>query len=465
MHAVTADRPPSLLRSSLHLTRLAAPLSLAKVGYMVMAFVDTVMAASLGSAELAALALANAVFFTALVFGLGLTSGVEPLAGDAYAKDGTPGLMRVIDAGFWFGAVLGLLTALFSWLVAPELLRLIGEPPHLVDIGARFLQLAAWDAVIALAIQALVVQLTILEKNLMVVVAMALNVGVHLLVNFCLVEGRFGFPEMGVDGIAIARLSGSVLGFLVLFAAAHKHRGEGASALFARLPTWVAVRAIGVMGAPIGLQALLEVSAFHAVTLWMGLLGEDILSGSQIALNIASVSFTVVMGVSSAGSSQVAVAMGRREPKTASIYARSTILLAWVVAVAFGGAMLFWDDGIIALYTKDAEVARWATSFLFCAACFQFFDMTQCAGFGVLRGLGDTRVPFLFNILGYWIVGIPLSYWLVFSRGYDAIALWWGLTVGLVLISGLVLWRIRVVLRRPLPDEPAEPNGPLLEAA
>jgi MATE family multidrug resistance protein len=199
MEATLEARPPSLLRTSLHLTRLAAPLSLAKVGYMVMAFVDTVMAASLGSSELAALALANAVFFTALVFGLGLTSGVEPLAGDAYAKEGTPGLMRVIDAGFWFGAVLGLLTALFSWLVAPELLRLIGEPPHLVEIGARFLQLAAWDAVIALAIQALVVQLTILEKNLMVVVAMALNVGLHLLVNFCLVEGRFGFPEMGVD--------------------------------------------------------------------------------------------------------------------------------------------------------------------------------------------------------------------------------------------------------------------------
>jgi MATE family multidrug resistance protein len=83
----------------------------------------------------------------------------------------------------------------------------------------------------------------------------------------------------------------------------------------------------------------------------------------------------------------------------------------------------------------------------------------------VLRGLGDTRIPFIFNIIGYWMVGIPLSYWLVFSRGYDAIALWWGLTVGLVLISGLVLWRIRVVLRRPLPDAPAEPTGPLLEAA
>ncbi len=456
MEATLEVRPPSLLRSSVHLTRLAAPLSLAKVGYMVMAFVDTAMAASLGSSELAALALANAVFFTALVFGLGMTAGVEPIAGEAYAKEGAPGLMRVIDAGFWFGAVLGLLTALFSWLVAPELLRLVGEPPHLVDIGARFLKLAAWDAVIALAIQALVVQLTMLEKNLMVVVAMALNVGVHLLVNLCLVTGRFGCPELGVEGIAIARLSGSVLGFLVLFAAAHHHRGEGQGALFARLPTWAAVRAIGVMGAPIGLQMLLEVSAFHAVTIWMGLLGEDILSGSQIALNIASVSFTVVMGVSSAGSSQVAVAMGRREPKTASIYAVSTVLLAWAVALVFGAAMLIWDDSIIGLYTQDTEIARWATSFLFCAACFQFFDMTQCAGFGVLRGLGDTQVPFLFNIIGYWMVGIPLSYWLVFSQGYDAIALWWGLTEGLVLISALVLWRIRVVLRRPLPDEPAE---------
>ena len=352
--------------------------------------------------------------------------------------------------------MLGLLTALFSWLVAPELLRLVGEPAHLVDIGARFLKLAAWDAVIALAIQALVVQLTMLEKNLMVVVAMALNVGVHLLVNLCLVTGRFGCPELGVEGIAIARLSGSVLGFLVLFAAAHHHRGEGQGALFARLPAWAAVRAIGVMGAPIGLQMLLEVSAFHAVTIWMGLLGEEILSGSQIALNIASVSFTVVMGVSSAGSSQVAVAMGRREPKTASIYAVSTVLLAWAVALVFGAAMLIWDDAIIGLYTQDTEIARWATSFLFCAACFQFFDMTQCAGFGVLRGLGDTQIPFLFNIVGYWLVGIPLSYWLVFSQGYDAIALWWGLTAGLVLISGLVLLRIRVVLRRPLPDEPAE---------
>jgi MATE family multidrug resistance protein len=456
METMTEARPPSLLNSSIHLTRLAAPLSLAKVGYMVMAFVDTAMAASLGSSELAALALANAVYFTALVFGLGLTAGVEPLAGEAYAKEGSPGLMRVIDAGFWFGAVLGLLTALFSWLVAPELLRLIGEPPHLVDIAARFLKLAAWDAIFALAIQALVVQLTMLEKNLMVVVAMGLNVGLHLLMNLCLVTGRFGFPELGVEGIAIARISGSVVGFLVLFAAAHRYRGEGQSALFARLPAWVAVRAIGVMGSPIGLQALLEVSAFHAVTLWMGLLGEEILSGSQIALNIASVSFTVVMGVSSAGSTQVAVAMGRREPKTASIYAASTVLLAWVVALVFGAAMLIWDDGIIALYTQDTEVARWATSFLFCAACFQFFDMTQCAGFGVLRGLGDTRIPFIFNIIGYWIVGIPLSYWLVFSQGYDAVALWWGLTAGLVLISGLVIWRIRVVLRRPLPDEPAE---------
>lgn len=451
-----APRPPSLLTTSVHLSRLAAPLSLAKVGYMVMAFVDTAMAASLGTSELAALALANAVFFTALVFGLGATAGVEPLAGEALAKEGTPGLLRVIDAGFWFGAVLGLLTALFSWLAAPELLRLVGEPANLVAISRRFLALAAWDAVIALAIQALVVQLTMLEKNLMVMVAMGLNVGLHLLVNLCLVGGRFGCPELGVEGIAIARISGSVVGFLVLFGAAHRHRGEGAQALFARLPAWASVRAIGVMGAPIGLQALLEVSAFHAVTVWMGLLGEEILSGSQIALNIASVSFTVVMGISSAGSSQVAVAIGRRDPATARTYAISTVLLAWAVAALFGAAMLFWDEGIIGLYTQDPTILRWATSFLFCAACFQFFDMTQCAGFGVLRGLGDTRIPFLFNILGYWIIGIPLSYWLVFERGADAVALWWGLTAGLMVIAGLVIWRIAAVLARPLPPEPTE---------
>jgi MATE family multidrug resistance protein len=202
------------------------------------------------------------------------------------------------------------------------------------------------------------------------------------------------------------------------------------------------------LGLPIGSQYTLEFGAFALVALMMGWLGSTEMAGHQVAINLASLTFMVPLGTSDAASVLVGQAVGRRDPAGARGAAHSALLCgAGFMAVA---ALVFlgFPDELARLYTPEASVIAVAVTLIPLAGVFQVFDGLQAVGGGILRGLGETRVAMLVNLLGYWTLGIPVSYLLCFRLGFGPTGLWWGLVLGLGVVATVLLARVRIALSR-----------------
>jgi MATE family multidrug resistance protein len=197
------------------------------------------------------------------------------------------------------------------------------------------------------------------------------------------------------------------------------------------------------LGLPIGAQMLLEGGAFNVMALLMGWLGVVQVAAHQIALNLASLAFMVPLGVSSAAAVLVGHAVGRGDAEGVR---RSTIAsLAVGAGFMLCTAALFisMPEPLARLYSSDAMVLALAALLLPLAGLFQVFDGLQVFAIGLLRGLGETRVPLIVNVIGFWCIGIPVSLWLGFGLGYGAVGLWWGLVVGLVVVAVFLIVRVR----------------------
>ncbi|MBT8395878.1 MAG: MATE family efflux transporter, partial [Gemmatimonadetes bacterium] len=197
------------------------------------------------------------------------------------------------------------------------------------------------------------------------------------------------------------------------------------------------------LGAPIGIQFGLEFGAFGAIGILMGWLGAIAMAGHQVAINLASLTFMVPLGISQASAILVGQSVGRGDPGGARRAAGSGLLLgvAFMVLTAF--LFRFLPDFFAGIYTDEEEVLALAAMLIPLAGLFQVFDGLQVVASGVLRGVGDTRSPMILNLLGFWFLGMPVSVWMGFRTPAGPVGLWWGLVVGLAAVAVLLLWRIR----------------------
>jgi MATE family multidrug resistance protein len=278
-----------------------------------------------------------------------------------------------------------------------------------------------------------------------------------------LVFGGFGLPRYGVVGAAWAgTIARWFMALLLLALGGHELRS--------RLRPWRreaadprALVATLLLGLPMGVQTMLEFGVFAIVALMMGRFGTVAVAGHQVAINLASLSFMVPLGISGAAAVLVGHAVGRDDATAAR--------RAATVAIATGvGWMLLSSSVFVAFprllastYTSDPGVRDMAAALLPIAAMFQVFDGTQVVSIGVLRGLGDTRGPMWINILGFWLVGFPVSVALGFRFGLGPVGLWWGFVAGLAAVALLLVIRVRDRLRRALKrvriDGPAQATG------
>src|SRR5690606_26332667 len=212
------------------------------------------------------------------------------------------------------------------------------------------------------------------------------------------------------------------------------------------------------LGAPIGGQMMLEVGAFSAVAVLMGWLGVAAVAAHQIAINLASLTFMVPLGVGSASAVIVGRAVGRGDQAALRRAATAALATGAAFMTLTGAAFIGLPGPLAGLYTNAVEVIALAVVLLPIAGVFQIFDGLQAVAIGVLRGLGDTRVPLLVNVVGFWAIGLPISLALGFGLGFGPRGLWWGLVVGLVLVAVFLLLRIVQRLREVVPrvviDEP-----------
>jgi MATE family multidrug resistance protein len=445
------------------LLRLAGPLVLIQVGTMLMGVVDTIMVGQVSPAALASAALGNMYFFLFAIFGMGVLFALDPIIAQALGARDALAVRRGLQRGLVLALALTVPIALVLLTVRP-VLELVNQPPEVIPDAAGFVHRNALSVlpffVFVVLRQTLQAHHRVLPIGITVVVANLVNVGL----NYLWIFGHLGFPAMGVLGSAWATtVSRWLMAFMIL--------GLGWRTLRPYLrevaPNLLDVRPLLRMlklGAPIGAQMMLEGGAFNAMALLMGWLGVVQVAAHQIALNLASLAFMVPLGVSSAAAVIVGHAVGRGDPAGVRRSTVASLIVGAGFMLVTGLLFILAPGPFAGLYTNDAMVLALAVLLLPIAGVFAVFDGLQVVAIGLLRGLGDTRMPMIVNVVGFWCIGMPVSLWLGFGWGYGAEGLWWGLVVGLIIVAVFLILRVRQREKRDLTriiiDEHAKASSP-----
>lgn len=427
---------------------LGLPLVGGHVGQFAIHVTDTVMLGWYSVEALAAGVLGGSYWFVTFILGSGFGQAVMPVVASSVASGQDHQVRRATRMALWLSVLFGVLVLpLFIW--SGPVLHLLGQPPEVEALATRYLQIAGLGMIPALLVQVFRSYLSALERTQVVfwvtMAAFVANIGV----NYALIFGNLGAPELGILGAAIASVTVQVISILGVAAYAAWIAPE--HAIFNRLwrADWPAFGSIFQLGLPIGLTHLAEVGLFSAAAVMMGWVGVISLAAHGIAIQIAAVLFLVHMGMAQAGTVRVGQAQGRgdiaelRRVVIASngisgIFALFSIAVYILVPAQLIGLFLAPDDPV------RPQVIATGVSLLYVAAIFQLADAGQAQALNLLRGLQDTRVPMLMASFSYWLVGLPLCYVLGFSIGLGGVGIWIGLTIGLVsawILMGLRLYR------------------------
>lgn len=426
---------------------LALPLAAAEAGTQVMSVVDMAVIGRLGGRELAAAGLANAVFFGVSVFGLGLMLGLDPLIAQAIGARDEGSARRVVWQGVW----LGLLTALALTLIllcGPLLLQGIGVRQELIAPATaylliRLIGLTPWLLFFVLRAYLQAHHVT----RPMVVSMVAANI-LNLCGDILLVFGGRGalsfIPRLGVAGAAISTVTCQFLALGVLAHAVRRIKlPEGVS--ISRAWNSTDLRRALRVGLPTAFQVTAEVGIFALVALLAGRMGTTELAAHQLVITLASFTFTVALGVSTAGSVRVGLAVGARDREAVRVAGHATFIGAAMVMSCSALAFMTVPSLLARMLTNQPAVIAATLPLFFVAALFQLSDGLQAAGIGTLRGAADTRFAFFSNVVGYWIVGLPLSLLLGFVMKMGVVGLWWGFVAGLTTVAVMVFLRFESI--------------------
>ncbi len=435
---------------------LALPVVVVQVGLMTMGVVDTIMVGHVSAADLAAVALGNLYYFGVTIFGIGVLMGLDPIVAQGVGAGDDVAVARAVQRGFVLAISLSVAAAA---LLAPAhpILSLLRQPSDVVPVAAGYAVATIPGILPFLAFVVLRQSLQAMKRLRPIVITILLANVANVFFNWVLIFGNLGMPALGAVGSGWASSISRWLMALWLLALGWRWlrpylRPFRREALLAA-PLIRMVR----LGAPIGFHFQLEYGAFAAVGLLMGLLGTVQMAGHQIALNLASLTFMVPMGVSAAAAVLVGQAVGRGDPSGARRAAGAAVLFGSAFMCLSALVFLLIPARLAGVYTNQVEVLLIAATLIPIAGFFQVFDGVQAVATGVLRGVGDTRAPMLVNLVGFWLIGMPISIYLGFRTPAGPRGLWWGLVVGLAAVATFLLLRVRTrfgrELRRVVMDE------------
>ena len=457
-----AVRPrPAWLAGELRaLVALAVPIVLVQLAQMAMSFVDVVMVGRLGTESLAAIVLGSTTFFTLALVCVGVVLAVNPMVSQAVGAGDCEGVARATRQGLWLATALGVPFTLALGYAEPFLLW-TGQEPGTAALAAGYLGAIRWGFLPNLWFTALRGLCEGVARPRAILGVTLVGVALNAALNYALMFGAWGAPALGVVGTGWS--SAGVMWAMALLLGAWVFWAMPEVRVFQRLrrPDAGMLRALFALGWPIGVTFGLEAGLFSAATLIVGRFGTEALAAHQVAINAASVTFMVPLGVGMAGGVLVGQAAGRGD--------RVGVARAGWTAIGLGSAFMvlsgltFWlaPELVVWLYAgrdPDAGVAALAVTLLRAAAVFQLVDGVQATAAGALRGLKDTRVPMAVGALSYWVVGLGVGAGLGFGLGWGAVGLWWGLACGLGVAAVLLTARFRR-LSRPRADEAFAASG------
>ncbi len=430
---------------------LGLPLIGSHLAQMALHVIDTVMMGWYGVVELAAVVLGASTFFIIWALGAGFARAVMPMVATALAQGDETQVRRDTRMGLWLSILFGVAVYPLFWWSGP-VLDLLGQKLEVIEVAEDFLKIAGLGMVPALCVTVLQSYLAALGRTQAVLWVTLAAVALNAALAWALIFGNWGAPEMGASGAALASVLVQVasLGLLVAYAAwlpaLRRFR------LFQRFwrPDWAAFHQVQRLGWPIGLTSVAEGSLFIASALMMGWVGTVELAAHGIAMEAASLTFMLHVGLSSAATIRVAQFAGRGEAQNLRRAAGAALVLSVVVALVVTLVFLAVPGAIIGVFLDEAKpesaaILAFGVTLLALAALFQLADAMQVMALGLLRGIKDTKVPFWLAFVSYWGIGIPCSYALAFPAGLGGVGLWLGLVVGLLAAAVSLLvrfWRL-----------------------
>jgi len=443
MQSPQSGPPQSQWQAELRaLVGLAVPVVLSELGWMAQGVVDTIMVGKLGPAAIAAVALGSAVYYTPSLFGIGLTLGLDTLVAQAYGRKDHDECHRWLSQAVYL--------ALFATIPIMVLIQFasfgferFGIPAAVAAPAGSYLRILNWGTLPLLLYASVRRYLQAVGQVRVVTLTFVLANLVNWLGNWLLISGHWGLPAMGVDGSAVSTIIARVMMAAALLGFAWRYERSRGHSLWRNwaAPQLARLHSLLRLGTPAAIQILLEVGAWNMATVAAGsvLPSPIALATHQIALNYVSMSYMVPLGVGASAAVMVGRAVGAGDLPRARRLGWMAIALG-VGFMGIAGVVLFlFPRPLIELYTHDAQVLAMGPALFGLAAAFQIFDGIQSVATGALRGLGETRLPMLANLVGYWILGLPLGLTLCFVFGWGIYGLWIGLTMALIVVAALLL--------------------------
>ena len=445
------------------LLALGLPLVGSHIAQMALHVVDTIILGWYGVTELASVVLGGSCFFVIFILGAGFAQAVMPMVAQALGRGDETEVRRAARMGMWLSMLFGFMCYPLFWWSEHILLRL-GQKPEVAAHAADFLRIAGLGMVPALLVMALKSYLAALERTQVVLWVTVAAVFVNGLICYPLVFGRWGAPEIGVEGAAIASLAVQVMTLVLLVAYAAWLPFARRFHLFQRFwrPDWHAMGLVFRLGLPIGLTGLAEAGLFQATALMMGWIGTVELAAHGIAMQVTSIGFMMHMGLSNATTVRTGRFAGAEDWGNLRRGGVVAITISAVVGVAQIAIYLIYAEPIVGLFidrssVEAPQILAFGSVLLAYAAAFQMMDAGQVLALGLLRGVQDTRVPMWIAAVSYWLIGVPAGWWLAFRADWGGVGLWSGLVIGLFFAASALMFRFwsRVPAAAPATAVPA----------
>ncbi|RCS27263.1 MATE family efflux transporter [Polaribacter sp. WD7] len=424
---------------------------LGMLGHTFVSFIDNIMVGQLGTAELAAVSLGNSFMFIAMSIGIGFSTAITPLIAEADSSNNLQQARSSYKHGLFLCTVLGIVLFLGVYFSKP-LMHLMQQPKEVVALAIPYLDLVAFSLIPLVIFQAIKQFSDGMSMTKYPMYATLLANIVNVVLNYILIFGKFGFPEMGIVGAAYGTLASRVI--MILYLAILLRFKKRSARIVKNIKFFVLdvlmLKKIINLGSLSAMQMFFEVAIFTAAIWLSGLLGKNPQAANQIALNLSSMTFMVAMGLSVASMIRVGNQKGLQNFLELRRIAFSIFLLGILLAVFFAAIFFIFHKNLPNLYVDlndstnyadNIEVISIASKLLLAAAFFQISDSIQVVVLGALRGLQDVKIPTVLTFISYWVVGFPVSYFLGKEKMYGSFGIWLGLLAGLTTASILLFIR------------------------
>ncbi len=413
--------------------------------------VDTVFLGKIGAAEQAACILSNNLYILLLVFGIGVSYATTPLVTSANQNMDLLKKASLFKNSIFLNVSVSIICFIVLFL-SSGLLKYMHQPEDVIKLAVPFFNVLIFSMIpISLFFTCKQYCEGLSNTRMALFISIIGNV-INIVLNYLLIYGKFGFPELGYIGSAWASFISRVfMGFSFLYLIFKSPVTKEISAVYNRVKiNKKELFHLAKIGLNAGLQLTFEVAAFVIAGLMAGTFGKEQIDAHGIALSIAAFTYMFASGISSASSIRVGIYKAQDNWLEIKQAAFSSIKLVMLIMGGFAILFLMINNFLPKVFSSDLQIVNLASKLLIIAALFQLFDGIQVTIVGILRGLEDFKIPTLISLVGYWIIALPLAYWLAFILKLETVGVWIGLLVSLIFAAVVLFWRLNYLINKNL---------------